>query len=73
MNRKTSKSKHIIRVIDDLGFVDFSLARHLSSTFDVKILDVRDPENKSFTFKLCDVRIRNCLASYKGEWVNRIR
>jgi UDP-glucose 4-epimerase len=49
-------SKYIIGILGGSGFVGFSLARHFSSTFDVKILDVREPRDKSFTFEFCDVR-----------------
>jgi UDP-glucose 4-epimerase len=49
-------SKHIIGILGGSGFVGFSLARHLSSTFDVKILDIREPRDKSFAFEFCDVR-----------------
>jgi nucleoside-diphosphate-sugar epimerase len=47
---------YVIGIIGGSGFVGFSLARHLSSTFDVKILDVREPKDKSFAFEFCDVR-----------------
>jgi UDP-glucose 4-epimerase len=57
MNEKTSNiRKHIIGILGGSGFVGFSLAKHLSSTFDIKILDVREPEDKSLAFEFCDVR-----------------
>jgi UDP-glucose 4-epimerase len=49
-------SKNVIGILGGSGFVGFSLARYLSSSFDVKILDVREPENKSFAFEFCDIR-----------------
>ena len=41
------------------GYVGSSLARHLVKSFDVKLLDVRAPEQKlqgNTSFQLCDVR-----------------
>jgi len=48
--------KHIIGILGGSGFVGFSLAKHLSSTFDIKILDVREPKDESLVFEFCDVR-----------------
>jgi UDP-glucose 4-epimerase len=49
-------NEHTIGIIGGSGFIGFSLAKHLSSIFDVKILDVREPMDKSLPFKFCDVR-----------------
>ena len=47
-----------IAIVGGSGFIGFSLAKHLSLFFSVKILDVEEPKNKlkSLTFELCDVR-----------------
>jgi UDP-glucose 4-epimerase len=49
-------NKYSIGIVGGVGFIGFSLARHLSSIFDVKILDVREPGDKYFAFEFCDVR-----------------
>jgi nucleoside-diphosphate-sugar epimerase len=57
MNEETrNMSKYIIGILGGSGFVGFSLARHFSSTFNVKILDVREPKDKLFAFEFCDIR-----------------
>ena len=57
MNEETrDMSKYVIGILGGSGFVGFSLAKHFSSTFNVKILDVRAPKDKSFAFEFCDVR-----------------
>jgi UDP-glucose 4-epimerase len=49
-------NKYVIGIVGGSGFIGFSLARHLSSNFNVKILDVKEPKDKSFPFEYCDVR-----------------
>lgn len=53
-----SMEKHRIGIVGGAGFVGFSLAKHLSSAFDVKVLDVKKPVRKidGLTFKPCDIR-----------------
>jgi UDP-glucose 4-epimerase len=48
--------KPTVGIIGGSGFIGFSLAKHLSPAFNVKILDVREPKDKSFAFKFCDIR-----------------
>lgn len=50
--------KYQIDIIGGAGFVGFSLAMHLSSSFDVKTLDVKEPIKKmdSLVFESCDIR-----------------
>jgi len=47
-----------IGIVGGSGFIGFSLAKHLSSFFSVKILDVKEPKNKlkSLIFELCNIR-----------------
>jgi len=47
-----------IAITGGSGFIGFSLYKHLSSIFDAKVLDVKEPENKSdeITFERCDIR-----------------
>jgi len=47
-----------IGIVGGSGFIGSSLAKYLSSSFRVKILDVKEPKNKlkSLTFELCDIR-----------------
>ena len=47
-----------VSVVGGAGFVDFSLAKHLSSIFDVKVVDIKEPRDKiaGLAFELCDVR-----------------
>jgi len=47
-----------IGIVGGSGFIGSSLAKHLSSSFRVKILDVKEPKNKlkRLTFELCDIR-----------------
>ena len=48
---------HQIGIVGGSGFIGFSLAKHLSSIFDVKILDIKAPKSKSnLVFELCDIR-----------------
>jgi len=57
MNGKVNyMNKYVIGIIGGSGFIGFSLARHLSSTSNVKILDVRESKDKSHPFEFCDVR-----------------
>ena len=57
-NQSGCMKKYRIGIIDGAGFVGFSLAMHLSSSFDVKILDVKEPIKKmdSLVFESCDIR-----------------
>ena len=50
--------KYKIGIVGGSGFIGFSLAKHLPSSFSVKILDVKEPRNKlkSLAFELCDIR-----------------
>jgi len=50
--------KYRIGIVGGAGFVGFSLAKHLSSIFDVKILDVKGPANmlSNMAFEPCDIR-----------------
>lgn len=50
--------KHRIGLIGGAGFIGLSLAEHLSSIFDVKVLDVKEPINKidGSIFEPCDIR-----------------
>ena len=50
--------RYKIGIVGGLGFIGFSLARHLSEDFDVKILDVKEPRDRSFNFafEFCDIR-----------------
>jgi UDP-glucose 4-epimerase len=48
--------KYVIGIVGGSGFIGFSLARHLSSTFNVKIVDIKEPKDKSFPFEYCDIR-----------------
>ena len=50
--------KNRIAVIGGGGFVGFSIAKHLSTIFDVKILDIKQPVNmpKNMVFESCDIR-----------------
>jgi nucleoside-diphosphate-sugar epimerase len=47
-----------IGIVGGSGFIGSSLAKHLPPVFDVKVLDVKEPKNKSsdFEFEACDVR-----------------
>jgi len=49
---------YTVGVVGGSGFIGFSLAKHLSSIFNVKVLDVREPENnlKDLSFEQCDIR-----------------
>jgi len=49
---------HRIGILGGSGFVGFSLAKHLSSIFDIKILDIKEPKDKSinFVYESCDIR-----------------
>jgi UDP-glucose 4-epimerase len=49
-------NKYVIGIVGGSGFIGFSLARHLSSTFNVKIVDIKEPKDKSFPFEYCDIR-----------------
>jgi nucleoside-diphosphate-sugar epimerase len=49
-------NKYTVGIVGGSGFIDLSLAKHLSSTFNLKILDVKEPKDKSFAFEFCDVR-----------------
>jgi UDP-glucose 4-epimerase len=49
-------NKYTIGIIGGSGFIGLSLAKHLSSTFNLKILDVKEPKDKSFAFEFCDIR-----------------
>ncbi|MHA1833727.1 MAG: NAD-dependent epimerase/dehydratase family protein [Candidatus Baldrarchaeia archaeon] len=51
-------SKYRIGIVGGAGFVGFSLAKHLYLSFDVKILDIKEPRDKpvDFFFEMCDVR-----------------
>ena len=53
-------NKYTIGIVGGSGFVGLSLARYLSPAFNLKILDVREPADKSFIFEQCDIR------NYKG-------
>jgi len=50
--------RYRIGIVGGSGFIGFSLAKHLSFIFDVKILDIKEPKEKlkDLTFKLCDIR-----------------
>lgn len=50
--------RYRIGIVGGSGFIGSSLAKHLAARFDVKILDVKEPKDRSIdvTFKLCDVR-----------------
>lgn len=47
-----------IGIVGDSGFIGFSLAKHLSSFFRIKLLDVKEPKNRleNLAFELCDIR-----------------
>lgn len=52
--------KYRIGIVGGSGFIGSSLAKYLSSIFDIKVLDIKKPELKSrLTFELCDVRNYN--------------
>jgi nucleoside-diphosphate-sugar epimerase len=53
---KTLKQK--VAIVGGSGFVGFSLAKHLSSTFNVKILDIKEPADlpNNILFNRCDIR-----------------
>jgi len=50
--------KSRIGIVGGSGFIGSSLAKHLSSVFEVKILDVKEPNDRTFNyaFEFCDVR-----------------
>ena len=50
--------KQKVAIVGGAGFIGFSLAKYLSSIFNVKILDVREPTDlpNNVLFNLCDVR-----------------
>jgi len=50
--------RYRVGIVGGSGFIGFSLAKHLSPAYEVKILDVKKPVNKSisFAFELCDIR-----------------
>ncbi|MGD0204338.1 MAG: NAD(P)-dependent oxidoreductase [Candidatus Bathyarchaeia archaeon] len=50
--------RYRIGITGGSGFIGSSLAKHLSSSFDVKILDVKAPIEKTagLVFELCDIR-----------------
>lgn len=48
--------KHKVCITGGAGFIGFSLAKHLSSVFDVKILDIKTPKDESIDFEFCDIR-----------------
>ncbi len=48
--------KYRIGIAGGSGFIGFSLAKHLSSFFDVKVLDVKKPDSTEILFNLCDIR-----------------
>jgi UDP-glucose 4-epimerase len=47
-----------IGIVGGSGFLGSSLAKNLSSVFDVKVLDVKEPKNRSndLEFEACDIR-----------------
>lgn len=53
---KTLKQK--VAIVGGAGFVGFSLAKYLSSIFNVKILDIKEPTDlpNEVMFNLCDIR-----------------
>lgn len=50
--------KYKIGIVGGSGFVGYSLAKHLASSFDVKILDVKKPKEMliSLEYEYCDIR-----------------
>lgn len=50
--------RYRVGIVEGSSFIGFSLAKRLSSVFDVKILDVKEPRDRSFsfTFESCDIR-----------------
>ena len=50
--------KYRIGIVGGSGFIGSSLAKHLSPIFDVKVLDVKEPKDKSIdvVFESCDIR-----------------
>lgn len=47
-----------IGIVGGSGFIGSCLAKHLSSIFEVKVLDVKEPRNEStdLEFEVCDIR-----------------
>ena len=52
------KSVKRIGIVGGSGFIGFSLAKYLSSTFEVKVIDLLEPKNTidGVTFESCDIR-----------------
>jgi UDP-glucose 4-epimerase len=52
-----------IGIVGGAGFIGSSLVKSLSSVFDVSVLDIKEPENRSnhVEFELCDIRNYSCL------------
>ena len=50
--------RYRIGIVGGSGFIGLSLGKHLSTVFDIKILDIKEAINKSFnfTFEICDIR-----------------
>jgi UDP-glucose 4-epimerase len=58
MGSEQGMNKYRIGIVGGSGFIGFSLVQHLSRFFDVKILDIKKPLDRSFEqyFELCDIR-----------------